>query len=61
MGIEISTGLKVGKDITLSQLTYRNDAVLIATGSKDAVKLDTPGIDLKGDLRWISIPGKRIR
>jgi len=48
MGIEISTGLKVGKDITLSQLTYRNDAVLIATGSKDAVKLDTPGIDLKG-------------
>src|SRR6187200_312088 len=31
MGIEISTGLKVGKDITLSQLTYRNDAVLIAT------------------------------
>ncbi|HET7390038.1 MAG TPA: FAD-dependent oxidoreductase [Nitrososphaeraceae archaeon] len=48
MGIEIKTGLKVGKDITLSQLTYGNDAVLIATGSKDTVKLDTPGIDLKG-------------
>jgi len=48
MGIEIKTGLKVGKDITLSELTYGNDAVLIATGSKDTVKLDTPGIDLKG-------------
>ena len=46
MGVEIKTGLKVGKDIMLSQLTYGNDAVLIATGSKDTVKLDTPGIDL---------------
>lgn len=48
MGVEIKTGLKVGKDIMLSQLTYGNDAVLIATGSKDTVKLDTPGIDLNG-------------
>lgn len=48
MGVEIKTGLKVGKDIMLSQLTYGNDAVLIATGSKDTVKIDTPGIDLNG-------------
>ncbi|MBV9667738.1 MAG: FAD-dependent oxidoreductase, partial [Nitrososphaeraceae archaeon] len=48
MGVEIKTGLKVGKDIMLSQLTQGNDAVLIATGSKDTVKLDTPGIDLNG-------------
>jgi glutamate synthase (NADPH/NADH) small chain len=49
MGIEIKTGVKVGKDITLSQLVDNgNDAILIATGSKDTVKLDTPGIDLKG-------------
>ncbi|HZC21381.1 MAG TPA: FAD-dependent oxidoreductase [Nitrososphaeraceae archaeon] len=48
MGVEIKTGLKVGKDIMLSQLTYGNDAVLIATGSKDTLKLDTPGIDLNG-------------
>jgi NADPH-dependent glutamate synthase beta subunit-like oxidoreductase len=49
MDIEIKTGVKVGKDITLSQLVDNgNDAILIATGSKDTVKLDTPGIDLNG-------------
>ena len=48
MGVEIKRGVKVGKDITLSQLADGNDAILIATGSKDTVKLDTPGIDLKG-------------
>jgi glutamate synthase (NADPH/NADH) small chain len=48
MGVEIKTGVKVGKDITLSQLSDGNNAILIATGSKDTVKLDTPGIDLKG-------------
>jgi len=48
MGIEIKTGIKVGKDIALSQLRDGNEAIIIATGSKDTVKLDTPGIDLKG-------------
>src|ERR1051325_3078608 len=48
MGVKIKTDVKVGKDITLSQLMNENDAILIATGSKDIVKLDTPGIDLKG-------------
>ena len=48
MGVEIKRDVKVGKDITLSQLADGNDAILIATGSKDTVKLDTPGIDLKG-------------
>lgn len=49
MGIEVNTNVKVGKDMTLSQLIDNgNDAILVATGSKDTVKLDTPGIDLKG-------------
>lgn len=48
MGVEIKIGVKVGKDITLSQLSDENNAILIATGSKDTVKLDTPGVDLKG-------------
>jgi glutamate synthase (NADPH) small chain len=49
MGVEIKTGVKVGRDITLSQINDDgNDAILITTGSKDTVKLDTPGIDLKG-------------
>jgi glutamate synthase (NADPH) small chain len=49
LGIEIKTGVKVGKDITLSELRNNgNDAILIATGSKDTIKLDTPGINLNG-------------
>lgn len=48
LGVDIKTSIKVGKDITLSQLKDGNNAILIATGSKDAVKLDTPGIDLSG-------------
>lgn len=48
IGIEVNSGVNVGKDITLSQLKDGNDAILIATGSKDPIKLDTPGIDLKG-------------
>jgi glutamate synthase (NADPH) small chain len=48
MGVNIKTDIKVGKDITLSQLQDGNDAILIATGSKDTLKLDTPGIDLEG-------------
>jgi glutamate synthase (NADPH) small chain len=48
-GVEIKTGIKVGRDITLTQLlSDEADAVLIATGALDPVKLDTPGIDLKG-------------
>ena len=61
MGVEIKSGVKVGKDITLSQLADGNDAILIATGSKDTVKLDTPGIRSEGNLRWISIPRNRFR
>ena len=49
MGVEIKTGVKVGKAITLTQLlSDGTNAVLIATGSKDITKLDTPGIDLQG-------------
>jgi glutamate synthase (NADPH) small chain len=48
MGVNIKTDTNVGKDITLSQLQDGNDAILIATGSKDTLKLDTPRIDLGG-------------
>lgn len=48
-GVEIRTEVKVGRDITLTQLlSDGSDAVLIATGSRDVTKLDTPGIDLEG-------------
>src|SRR5689334_18382107 len=48
MGIEIKTSIKMGRDISLSQLKEENNAILITTGSKDTNKLDTPGIELKG-------------
>jgi glutamate synthase (NADPH/NADH) small chain len=48
MGVNIKTGVTVGKDITLSQLRDENDAILITTGSRDTISLDIPGIDLKG-------------
>lgn len=47
-GVEMKTGVKVGQDVSLSDLLSESDAVLIATGAKDITKLDTPGIDLKG-------------
>lgn len=48
MGIQIKTSVKVGKDISLSQLKEENDAILITTGSKNATRLATPRIDLQG-------------
>ena len=48
MGVNIKSSVTVGEDITLSQLRDENDAILITTGSKDTVKLDIPGINLKG-------------
>jgi glutamate synthase (NADPH) small chain len=45
---EIKTGIKVGRDISLTDLLSESDAVLITTGPKDVTKLNTPGIDLQG-------------
>ncbi|MDG6925883.1 MAG: FAD-dependent oxidoreductase [Nitrososphaerota archaeon] len=48
-GVEMRTGIKVGKDITLTQLlSDGSDVILVTTGSRDVTKLDTPGINLKG-------------
>jgi glutamate synthase (NADPH/NADH) small chain len=48
MGVNIRTSVTIGKDVTLSELRDENDVVLISTGSKDAINLDIPGINLKG-------------
>lgn len=47
-GVEIRTGTKIGRDLSLSDLLERSDAVLITTGAKDVSKLDVPGIDSEG-------------
>ena len=48
MGIEVRTGVKVGRDLSLGDLRSDYDAVLVATGAKDVSKFDTPGADLRG-------------
>jgi glutamate synthase (NADPH/NADH) small chain len=48
MGVETRMGVRVGRDVSLSDLQSEFDAVLIATGSKDVSRVDTPGADLHG-------------
>ena len=48
MGVQVRTGVRVGRDIGLYDLGSDHDALLIATGAKDVSKSDTPGSDLKG-------------
>jgi glutamate synthase (NADPH) small chain len=48
-GAVLKTGIQVGRDVNLSDILADGaDAVLIATGSKDITKLDTPGIGSQG-------------
>ena len=47
-GAAVKKGIKVGRDVRISALLSESDAVLIATGSRDVKKLDTPGADLDG-------------
>lgn len=47
-GVEIKTGVKIGRDIAFSKLVSDSDAVIIATGSKDVEKLDASGVHLEG-------------
>lgn len=49
LGVEIETGIKIGRDISLNQLfSEQADAILVTTGSKDVRRLELPGADLKG-------------
>ena len=47
-GALVKTGVKVGRDVSLSSLLDEADAVLVATGSRDVRALDTPGAQLGG-------------
>jgi len=47
-GVEVKRGVKVGRDVTLSDLRSEYDAVVISTGAKDVSKFETPGSDLQG-------------
>lgn len=47
-GAAVRMGVKAGRDVSLTSLLSDSDAVLVAAGSRDTKKLDTPGIGLKG-------------
>lgn len=48
LGVEMKTGVKLGEDITLSQLQKDNDAVVVATGAWVSSKMRVAGEDLPG-------------
>ncbi len=48
MGLEIRTGVEVGKDITLEELRQTHDAVVVAVGYSAGRKLPLPGADAPG-------------
>lgn len=47
-GVQIKMGVKVGRDVTLSELIAMSDSVLVATGAKDVSKFEVQGIGSKG-------------
>lgn len=48
LGVQIRTGVKVGRDISWETLKAQNDAVFIAIGSHKDQRLGIPGEDLEG-------------
>ncbi len=48
LGIELKTGVRVGKDVDMAQLLANHDAVLSATGCYQSIPLDIPGEDQSG-------------
>jgi formate dehydrogenase beta subunit len=50
MGVEIKTGVSVGKDVAFDELAEEYDAVLIAVGLSMSRSLPIPGVDTEGVL-----------
>lgn len=50
LGVEVRTGAKLGRDVTVEELLQRHDAVLVATGCYEPYRLGVPGEDLQGVL-----------
>jgi NADH-quinone oxidoreductase subunit F len=49
-GVEIRTGVTVGRDVTLEQLRKEHKAVFIGAGAHKSIKLGIPGEDAEGVL-----------
>ena len=48
LGVAVQTGVTVGKDVTLEELTAANDAVFVGNGCAKAVRLNVAGEELEG-------------
>lgn len=48
MGVEVRTGIDVGRDITIDELREKHDAVLISVGTHKPYTLNVPGEDMEG-------------
>lgn len=48
LGVEIRTGITIGRDLSVEDVRKDYDAVLLATGSWKPMTLPLPGADLKG-------------
>ena len=55
MGVEIKTGKKLGRDFTLESLKKQGyDAVFVAVGAPDGVRMEIPGSDSQGVVESIA-------
>jgi NADPH-dependent glutamate synthase beta subunit-like oxidoreductase/ferredoxin len=50
LGVEAATNCTIGRDVSLSELRGRHDAVVIAVGAKKSRRLNIPGADSTGVL-----------
>jgi len=48
LGVEIKTGIRVGKDIAIKKLKRDYDAIFVAAGAHDGMKLSVEGEDIPG-------------
>lgn len=48
LGVELKTGVRVGKDVSIAQLKQEHDAVFVAIGLGATRTLNIPGEDLQG-------------
>jgi heterodisulfide reductase subunit A-like polyferredoxin len=53
LGVEIKTGVQVGKDVTLEKLKKDYDAVFVAIGAHGGMKLGVEGEDIAGVMEGI--------
>jgi formate dehydrogenase major subunit len=58
LGVEIRLNTPVGKDVTLEQLQSHYDAVLVAAGAHEPIKLNIPGEELTGVLHGVTFMRK---